>query len=202
MVEKMGHKKIMQVARMDWINEGKPHSGVHEDSLFDELELPPRDKTTERGTSRVAPIFGQAKEGGREKTPENGNGDAMDLFGYDDIYDATPRPARKQPAETGGGGTSLFGPAKGAVVDDGPPEDDLDALLAQKTTMTEKVPAIVRQSTGGQGDNFDDDLDALLAEEEMMQAEKPAAAANKAPQQVGDFDDEMEAMAEMDGLWD
>ena len=205
MVEKMGHKKMMQNARMEWINEGKPHSGVHEDSLFDEPELParPKEKSVERQT---AGIFERAKEGAREKetTPRNETGGG--LFGDDDdLYDATPKPTRTQPVAAGGG-TSLFGPAKNTLVDDGPPEDDLDALLAQEESLVgEKAAPAASKPTG---DDFDeDDLDALMAEE-MMQTDNPAPAlaANKAPpppQQTGDFDADMEeAMAEMDGLWD
>lgn len=203
MVEKMGHKKMMQSARMEWINEGKPHSGVHEDSLFDEPELPTRGKETsvER---RTAGIFEKAKEGAREKetTPVNATGGG--LFGDDDdLYDATPRPTRTQPVNASGG-TSLFGPAKNTPIEDGPPDDDLDALLAQEESLVaEKAPPAANKPTG---DDFDeDDLDALMAEEEMMQQDKPAVAANKAPppQQTADFDADMEeAMAEMDGLWE
>ncbi|TVY46376.1 Chromosome segregation in meiosis protein [Lachnellula occidentalis] len=204
MVEKMGHKKMMQNARMEWINEGKPHSGVHEDSLFDEPELParPREKSVERAT---AGIFERAQEGAREKETTPVHGTAGDSFSADDdLYDATPRPTRTQPATTGGG-TSLFGPAKGTLVEeaDGPPEDDLDALLAQEQSLVaEQAPPATRKSP--EDDLDDDDLDALLAEQEM-QTDKPALAASKAPppQQTGDFDADMEeAMAEMDGLWD
>ncbi|TVY85793.1 Chromosome segregation in meiosis protein, partial [Lachnellula willkommii] len=164
MVEKMGHKKMMQSARMEWINEGKPHSGVHEDSLFDEPELParPKEKSVERTTA------GRARE--KETTPVNKTGGG--LFGDDDdLYDATPRPTRTQPA-TVGGGTSLFGPAKGTPVEDGPPDDDLDALLAQEESLgIGKAPPAANKRTG---DDFDeDDLDALIAEE-MMQQGKPA----------------------------
>ncbi|TVY21528.1 Chromosome segregation in meiosis protein 3 [Lachnellula arida] len=203
MVEKMGHKKMMQSARMEWINEGKPHSGVHEDSLFDEPELParPKEKSVERTT---AGIFERAKEGAREKETAPVNGTGGGLFGDDDdLYDATPRPTRTTQPVTVGGGTSLFGPAKGTPVEDGPPDDDLDALLAQEESLgTGKAPPAANKATGDDLD--EDDLDALLAEE-MMQQGKPAVAANKAPppQQTADFDADMEeAMAEMDGLWD
>ncbi|TVY58204.1 Chromosome segregation in meiosis protein [Lachnellula suecica] len=184
MVEKMGHKKMMQSARMAWIDEGKPHSssGVHEDSLFDEPSLPVREKTSERAPSKVAPVFEQARQ--KEKTPEN-----RDVPEDEDLYDATPRPKAA--------GASIFGPAKGTSGGDNDMmEDDLDALLAQEDSM---VPAaITSKPAAGQQDDFDDDLDALMAEEEGMLAEKPKAAVSKA----ADFDDEMEAMAEMDGLWE
>jgi len=176
MVEKMGHKRQMQIARMEWINEGRPKSSVHEDSLFDEPAVPAgEDGNREKTASRVAPIFEKAATE-RPKTP------APDVDAEtDDLYDATPRAARQQPAQKenqgsifggGSGGGSLFGPAKTAVVDDGPPEDDLDALLA---------------------------------EQEMMEAETaksaPTTTASKTtPPEENNFDDEMEAMAEMD-MW-
>jgi len=164
--------------RMEWINEGKPRSSVHEDSLFDEPELPRREGgEREKTAPRVAPIF-ETRASERPKTPTpNANIDAE----MEDIYDATPRPARttegtvSQPAAVAGG--SIFGPAK-TVIADGPQDDELG----------------------------DDELDALLAEEEMLQdtsgnvQSAPVTSKASAPQE--DFDeDEMEAMAEMDGMW-
>jgi replication fork protection complex subunit Csm3/Swi3 len=176
MVEKMGHKKRMQIMRMEWINEGKPRFSVHEESLFDEPELPRREGGEQEKTApRVAPIFETSE---RPKTPTpNADVDAE----MEDIYDATPRPARtteenvSQPAAVAGG--SIFGPVKTSIAD-GRPDDELG----------------------------DDELDALLAEEEMLQATSgnvqsaPVTSKASAPQE--DFDkDEMEAMAEMDGMW-
>jgi replication fork protection complex subunit Csm3/Swi3 len=162
---------------MEWINEGRPKSSVHEDSLFDEPALPAGENgSREKTASRVAPIF-EKSAAERPKTPAP-DADAE----MDDLYDATPGAARQQPAQKdaersiiGGGsaGGSLFGPAKSAVVYDGPPEDDLDALLA---------------------------------EQEMMQAETaksvpaPSTITTAVPDE-NNFDDEMEAMAEMDDMW-
>jgi replication fork protection complex subunit Csm3/Swi3 len=174
MVEKTGHKKRIQMMRMEWINEGKPQSSVHEDSLFDEPALPARKEAEQEKTApRVAPIF-EKRASERPKTPVANAGADID----DDIYDATPRPRRQQPAEEpvsqtdslfGGGTQSIFGPAK-TVVEDGPDEDELDALMA------------------------DFDEEALQRDTQRAVAvEKPAAAVT---QDIGD--DEMEAMAEMD----
>ncbi|RDL41609.1 Uncharacterized protein BP5553_01588 [Venustampulla echinocandica] len=177
MVEKMGHKKVMQAARMEWINEGKPHSSVHEDSLFDEPALPPRqDVERENTASRIAPIF-EKPTTERPKTPAQ-DPDAEE----NDLYDATPKAIRRNPEDSvpqtgsifGPGAASIFGPQKNIVADDGPPEDDLDALLA---------------------------------EEEMMQMSAKAAQPPPGPSNAAaprdDFDDDMEAMAEMDmdGMW-
>jgi len=201
MVEKMGHKKRMQSMRMEWINEGKPKSSVHEDSLFDEPEVAPRENgEREQTASRIAPIFEKAITE-RPKTPEAGADAEMD-----DIYDATPRAARQKPAGRDvrdsiiGRGASIFGPAKTSTVNDGAPDDDdLDALLAEEEMMqaqTTKVKPVNKPVA--QEDDFDDDLDALLAEEDMMQIDntKPKPASKPVPHE-DDFDDDMEAMAEM-----
>jgi replication fork protection complex subunit Csm3/Swi3 len=138
MVEKMGHKKMMQSARMEWINEGKPHSSVHEDSLFDEPALPLNEGNEgEKTAPRVAPIFDKAALT-RSKTPN------LDIDEDIDLYDATPRPVRQRPeadisqanSSFNGGAISIFGPAKsGPVADDDFPEDDLNALLAEDEEM-------------------------------------------------------------------
>ena len=166
----------MQIMRMEWINEGKPHSSVHEDSIFNEPALPPRENVEREKTApRVAPIF-EKRASERPKTPvADAEGD-MD----DDIYDATPRPRRQQPAEEsvsqtdslfGGTTQSIFGPAKPAA-QDGPDEDELDALMA--------------------------DLDNEALQRDLQPAAVPAKPAAAVTQEIDE--DEMEAMAEMD-MW-
>jgi replication fork protection complex subunit Csm3/Swi3 len=174
MVEKMGHKKIMHAMRMEWIHEGKPRSSVHEESLFDEPALPSRENDGQaQPASNVAPIFEKTTLT-RPKTPEAND----EMEEDDDLYDATPRAARKTQEKAGvesistGGNASIFGPAR--VIDDGPPDDD--------------------------------DLDALLAEEEMLQTasnnvQVPSVGSMAKPRHEDDFDDDMEAMAAMDDMW-
>jgi len=177
MVEKMGHKTMMRAARMEWINEGKPRSSIHEDSLFDEPALPLRENGERESTAvRVAPIFEKSATE-RPKTPAP----SADANMEDDLYDATPRPTRQQPAEGSvsqsnsvTAGQSIFGPAKTVAPDDAPPEDDLDALFAEEEAL---------QAASGNA--------------------QPTNAEKKAVQVEPNFDDEMEAMAEidMDGMW-
>jgi replication fork protection complex subunit Csm3/Swi3 len=204
MVEKMGHKKRMQMMRMEWINEGKGHSSVHENSLFDEPAMPARENREQTAT-RIAPIFEIRQSDGRLKTPVVDGAEEMDL------YDATPR-ARRQ-AETqagvvdsqdsifGGGSTSLFGPKK-VVEEDAPPEDELDALLAEEA---QSAPAPAQNKAAVQEDEYGDDLDdldALMAEEEMLQAtsgnSQPVVTASKAVVPENNYEDDEEAMMEMD----
>jgi replication fork protection complex subunit Csm3/Swi3 len=174
MVEKMGHKKRIQVMRMEWINEGKPFSEA--ESLFDRPPLPVRENEREKTAPRIAPIF-EKRGSERPKTPV---ADDVDVD-MDDLYDATPRAVRPKPSETTisqtnslFGGDSLFGPGKSAVEEE-PPEDELDALFAEEEIL--QAPSTNTQSAP---------------------AGKKLAVA-----QDGIDDDEMEAMAEMDmdGMW-
>jgi replication fork protection complex subunit Csm3/Swi3 len=176
MVEKTGHKKRMQMMRMEWINEGKPHSSVHEDSLFDEPAPPAReDGEREKTAPRVAPIF-EKRASERPRTPV---ADAEADVG-DDIYDATPRP-RRQPVEEpvsqtdslfGGETQSIFGPAK-TVAEDGPDEDELDALMA--------------------------DFDEEAIQRDLQPTAAPTRQVAAVTQEIDE--DELEAMAEMDDMW-
>jgi len=190
MVEKMGHKKRMQSMRMEWINEGKPHSSVHEDSLFDDPAVPARENAErEKTASRVAPIF-EKRATERPRTPV-ANEDA-DMF--DDLYDVTPRAAR-QPAANAL--TSVFGGDNAASGnDDVPPEDDIDALLAEEEMWraeAAKKHTAPPTKIVAQQDDFEDDLDALMAEQEML----PSKPIQKAPAQTvqeDDFEDDLDAL--------
>jgi replication fork protection complex subunit Csm3/Swi3 len=171
MVEKEGHKKIMQIARVGWIDEGKPRSSVHEDSIFDEAAAPREDNEgREKSAPRIAPIFESASSG-RPKTPAEDDLDA--LFGDDgDIYDATPKAAaRKQPIEPvsqtdslfGGGAVtqSIFGSGKDIPVANEFPEDDLDALLAEEELMKDTSEVAITSKPVPSSDNFDDEMEAM-----------------------------------------
>lgn len=168
MVEKLGHKKRMQVMRMDWINEGRQRSSVHEESIFDEPHLPIRETTAVPGVEkRIAPIFEPTVTAERLKTPDI-NGD-MD----EDIYGVSPQAQRtistEQPKSIFGGGArdSTLNRAAAQPEDE---EDDLDALLAEHEMEQGNNVAAVK-ATGIQ--------------------------VNKAPITEPNFDDEMEAMADM-----
>lgn len=123
MVEKTGHKTTMRNARLRWIDESRPKTTAG--SEFDEADesLPAREPSSAapaRQPDRVAPIFerqaapGRDPERERAKTPT-----ADDLFGDDDIYDATPRATAR-----------TTGPSR-QVVDEVPDGDELDALMAE-----------------------------------------------------------------------
>lgn len=197
MVEKLGHKKRMQVMRMDWINEGKPKEPVHADDIFDEPVLPPREASsrTEMAT-RIAPIL-EGSQNERPKTPEvNANND-------EDLYDATPRIPRINAPIPTTESSSIFGPRKTAAPEK--PRDDLDALLEEQE-LDDMIATNELRKTAEYEDP-EDDLDALLAEQEMevMSAAKGAKATTQdrnmsAPEP--DYDDDLEAMAEMGDMYD
>ncbi|KAH8816827.1 replication fork protection component Swi3-domain-containing protein [Xylogone sp. PMI_703] len=179
MVEKAGHKKRVQMMRMEWINEGRPRASQPEDSMYEEPALPSRVATTVESAPRIAPIFEKAAST-RPKTPE-------DVPDMDDLYDATPRASRNtQPQPATASETaipSIFGPAKPNSGDDIPPEDDLDALLAEEEMLqaeSRKPQPVAKpvQAAVSQEDDFMDDMDAME-----------------------DMDDDMEAVAAMQGMW-
>lgn len=174
----MGHKKRMQMMRMEWINEGKPQSNPTDEAMFEEPTLPTRSNNErEKRAPKIAPIF-EPRASERPKTPTADPGHDMDMD-MDDLYDATPRPARpkstgkNEPTSMFGGG-SLFGQSVEVVDEEEPPEDELDALLAEEDEILRSTSANV-QATG---------------------------TAKKVPIAHNDVDDdEMEAMAEMEGMW-
>ncbi|KAJ4415367.1 chromosome segregation in meiosis- protein [Neurospora sp. IMI 360204] len=155
MCEKAGHKTTLRNARLKWIAEGKPRStGAEEEEDGDREDQP----SAPTQPTRMAPILEKAA-GARAKTPTADD----DLFGDDDIYNATPR--RNQPAAASG---------------DIPDDDDMDALMAEAEAGT--APGTNKTTSNGaiSGSIFsggavkkppqpselpdDDDLDALMAE--------------------------------------
>lgn len=206
MIEKTGHTKHMQMERLGWINEGKPKPRRDTD---DEDEVPEiiteilgRDAAVL--PARIAPIFqnnGGSSE--RPRTPAVGD----DLFGDEDIYDATPKGSKKTMAPE-------------ANVAGGEPdeEEDLDALMAEE----EAQRAAPSTSLFGNGGSLfgsgkpatakpmpsrpavpddDDDLDAMMAEAEAQSSKlsiQPTAA-SKPNKKSGPFvddddDDDLDAL--------
>jgi replication fork protection complex subunit Csm3/Swi3 len=177
MVEKAGHKRQLQTMRMEWINEGRPKSLVHEDSIFDNPSVPLRgDVQQEKEAPRAtAPIFERAATG-RPNTPvREGNAE----MAIDDLYDATPRATRQAQRST----------------------NSHDALSAGRIKGSGYGSA-----RSANEEPHEDELDALLAEEEIMRTEAltagvvPTASKQAAPPDYP-FEDDMEAMADLDGLW-
>lgn len=195
----MGHKRQLQSARMEWINEGQPKS-VHEDSLFDEPALPRMENDVSQAPLKLAPLF-QTAATERPTTPEREDS----RIDVDNLYDATPLPARPKPPVTtslfGGGNTSLFGAGK-TVEEDDVPDDDLDALMAEADVEVNAFSRHPQSVAKGVDEQDEDDLDAWMAEAEAeasSEPKQPTAAPNRVETQHDDYEDDMEAMAEMEG---
>ncbi|KAK0726035.1 replication fork protection component Swi3-domain-containing protein [Lasiosphaeris hirsuta] len=178
MVEKAGHKTTMRTERVKWIDELKPRLAANDDDEYHD-----REPSAPSLPTRTAPIFEQAAGRGRAKTPAA----IDDLFGDDDIYNATPR-AKTAPAKS---------------VDDVPDEDDLDALMAEaEVPATTQGPSfgsifgggLVKKPSQPSAEPDDDELDTLMAEAEAQPTKRPIAILD------GDEDeDELDAlMAEAD----
>ncbi|KAH6648676.1 replication fork protection component Swi3-domain-containing protein [Truncatella angustata] len=158
MVEKAGHTGAMRMARMDWINEGKPKHHLDENEDEDLLGRP-EGRNAAKFPARVAPIF---QNSGRPKTPSILDDD---LFRDDDLYDATPRNSRNNAASaaTNGGAGDVPGD-----------EDDLDALMAEEEAQRVATTSIFgngetsRKLQSRPAEPDDDDLDALMAEADAI----------------------------------
>ncbi|KAK1758130.1 replication fork protection component Swi3-domain-containing protein, partial [Echria macrotheca] len=156
MVEKTGHKLTMRSQRDAWIREFAPKS-----TAYDDDELRDTQPSVPKEPSRIAPIFDKPA---RASTPVQD-----DLFGGEDIYNATPRakPTQRQS-------------------EDVPEDEDLDALMAENEAS---APGVTFGSIFGGGPSKqpprssnmpdDEDMDALMAEAEAQPAPKPAPPASR-----------------------
>lgn len=176
MVEKLGHKQELRSLRVEWINEGRPKSGVvanDGDVLAVETDQH-TSKSASKQADRIAPIF--EKTGGDHPATT----ELDDLFAAeDDIYRATPVDVHRTNAADQAGGE--------------PDEDELDALMAEEDASARPTTTTPYQSIFGgsrpkvsaaparadQEIDEQDDLDALLAEAEADSGsrQKPTAGA-------------------------
>jgi replication fork protection complex subunit Csm3/Swi3 len=160
MVERLGHKRRIQMVRDQLINEGAPKS-VHEESMYDEPQLSPRDDSDRRPVpTKVAPIFEKRVEE-RQKTP------APVEEMEEDLYNATPRAPRVEVTSQAPTAveSSIFGATKTTIEEN--PEDDLDeldALLAEQEMDLDK-PAATDQKEAEP--DFDDDMEAMAEMDDM-----------------------------------
>jgi len=170
MVEKAGHRNVMHKMRLDWINEGKPKSTIEEDN--GESVPEPEPVPNQRAPTRIAPIFEKAADSRQGTLPHD-----EDLFGDDDIYNATPlskgqnstrasdpdipddhddldalmAAAEMQPGIQQAPGRTLFGPGSSQPRESGgePDEDDLDALMAEAEAQESANTGLPRKSLFG-----------------------------------------------------
>lgn len=207
MVEKTGHKKFMNIKRLEWIDEGKPKAARPEDEEDDISgggNADNEERDAAKFPARVAPIF-LNKEGERPKTPTQDDVPEDE----EDLYGATPKASK--PAQSNGG--SLFGGGG----DDAPDDDDLDALMAEEESQRTNTASTSIFGNGGGAttsssrpiqkshqidDGDDDDLDALMAEAETSGALPSRPAPRKEhPEKEHESEDDLDAMmAESESL--
>jgi replication fork protection complex subunit Csm3/Swi3 len=223
MVEKVGHKKQVVIARNEYINGSRPRGRAEEFNVDDDDEDLFGDAETSNPTTGPTGAAAASGAASRPRTPP-----AMDngIPDDEDLYDATPRAPRPVAQQ-----------APPSQSDDMPDDDELDALMAEYGAPGEAVlhPSRPRQqppqppsqapqqSKSNQDDDDDmpddDDLDALLAEAEEFdrgkQTEVPIRSdARAVPSQGGAKPLEAQEAAkdsradsqpqeeELEGLWD
>ncbi len=159
MIEKLGHSKRMQTMRREWINEGKPKDRMAgNETAPKKLAIRPPDSQASKDQMTVAnPGMGLQE---------------LSVFGDNDneSHEVTPKPHdveesindRTHPAE------SLF-VSDGEDLDDQPPEDDLDALLAEDQTKLASSPKTVLPIADAPRieDDFGDEMEAMAGMEDM-----------------------------------
>ncbi|KAK6088957.1 chromosome segregation in meiosis protein 3 [Seiridium cupressi] len=187
MVEKAGHTRSMRIARMDWINEGKPKNSVDEDDDAD-LHGEEEGREARRFPARVAPIFqNSGRQSERPKTPS-----IDDLFGDDDLYDATPRASRNIIP-----GTEAATTQSGGAPDD---KEDLDALMAEEEAQRaapvsifgngQPQPKPISRPVAPE----DDDLDAIMAEAEATSVPSKSTTSKPQTQAQDAEEDDLDAL--------
>lgn len=166
MIEKLGHSKRIQVMRREWIGEGKPRerfgdTGAAQNGL-QKIEAGGELETRSKVTDDSNTIEGSGLR--RSSTPND-----------DDLYVASPPRQQRLMAQLSPMASTSADINLETIEENGVPEDDLDALLADTTTTTQE-----RFSTDAASRN-----------------QHKAKTLNE----EHDFDAEMEVMAEMDDLW-
>lgn len=140
MIEKLGHKKRIQIMRREWIHEGKPREKYNEMNAPKEAEGTVQSESDPKhsdvtGVNTVVETFGEQQM----SSPSN----------------EAQRNAKSAEEET----DTLFLPNDDT--EDQPPEDDLDALLAETANDNEGRSFIIPSPPRRQ-DDFDDE-EALAA---------------------------------------
>ncbi|KAK7516694.1 replication fork protection component Swi3-domain-containing protein [Phyllosticta citriasiana] len=171
-IEKLGHKKRMQIMRKAWIDESKPKPTV-------EVEAEPAEPAQNPETTTAS----MTENGTRENMEDRAEGTQRDDR-HPALQSASPQNASNTP-KLGG---------------EEPDQDDFDVLMAER--MSEEVGGESqprpRSSTKPDEPN-EDELDALFAAEESgiapIRPHEPAVEKrDMQPDQDDDFADEMEAM--------
>ncbi|KKY17573.1 putative replication fork protection component [Phaeomoniella chlamydospora] len=164
MIEKVGHSKRMQVMRKAWIDEGKRKTG---DYMDDDDYRPSQPRAADAATGSTTNPEG----------PAAGKATGDSIFGNRQTED-----------------DSFFIPEMNSRSEnepDGPPEDELDAILAeQESTQPNISKPSVRQPANDDSEG-EDDLDALLAEEDARRKKSQQPSSRST---VLDDEDDVDAL--------
>ncbi|GAB1738586.1 hypothetical protein NU219Hw_g3388t1 [Hortaea werneckii] len=217
MVEKVGHSKRMQINRRGWMDATKPHRREDSPERLEDVAMGddagsglPRTERNRSPDGSGDDTFGERANDGQPGTkhseqsngggvPEDDDLDALMAENGDGNQNAHSHQQQRKPKSTG--------PFE--EDDDGPDEDELDALLAGENPAP-PVPAPQQfQQRRGPFEEEDgpdeDELDALMAEEgsngdRNTQPQRPPPPETKRSND-DEFADEEEAMASLGGIW-
>ena len=151
-IERLGHTKRMQTMRREWINEGKPRERL---------------ESTDSGPNLQA--AGQTIPKPREDKVSNSNSNGSRhkhsaIDGQEDDYDDfdTGKLDKNESRKRMSSSTDSLFVSDGEDVDDEPPEDDLDALLAEDSMHPQYDARAPLQDQGvGRENAFDDEMEAM-----------------------------------------
>jgi replication fork protection complex subunit Csm3/Swi3 len=134
MIEKLGHSKNIQLQRKAWIDEGKPKHNTDLDRL-----------------DKSASPSGEPNEHGTDRMNDFQPGNAADEGALPGREDGSEVPVRTEDLNNTHG-------------DEEPDDDELDALLAESTGLTNvRLPAAlpVRKTMAVESDPFADDMEEM-----------------------------------------
>ena len=150
LVEKVGHGKMLQVMRKEWIDEGKPGRGrgVEDRQISGTGE---KQNAMERtvGAEHNQPSDKKLQITSKDNAQDSVFGD-LEEGGEDDLFFNDPK---------------IRTTAQNDEVNE-PDEDELDALLAEQSQTRDPQPH--QQQHHGLTADVDDDLDALMAEQPAL----------------------------------
>lgn len=153
-IEKLGHTKRMQTMRREWINEGKPRESL--ESLGNALQKPASKRPFPEPTEDRPRAAVPAK---RLETPAVIDDDGL----Y--FYEATPKEGEEEviSERTNPTTQSLF-VSDDEDMDDIPPADDLDVILAEDEG---KPRPLENPGSPRREENFDDEMEAMASVDDM-----------------------------------
>ena len=157
----------MQTMRREWINEGKPRDRFADDTAVSGQDAKQQQQEQQQRSSKTAEESFEPPN--IDPAPQSSSPNTGGHQGPDSVSSLPAQGGPKGLQRDARGSESLF--VSDDEGTDQPPEDDLDALLAedaQKDTMMDSGrdgTAIIQQA--GTTDNFDDEMEAMAGMQDM-----------------------------------